>query len=130
MPLNFNTQQYVPEILQTVVDRLKDIASRQNNFIHSPNINHVELCLIQEDKLDIITLLLTSIVFELIETFLEPEELTRANRWFSLSCSNLTSNTKEMKFIKVETMMIFQVEHYIMFQGHLIRETTKRSRRV
>ena len=59
-------------------------------------------------------------MFELIKTFLEPEELTRANRWFSLSCSNLTNNTKEIKFIKVETIMIFQLEHYIMFQGNLI----------
>ena len=36
----------------------------------------------------------------LLEKFLEPEELTGANRWFFPSCNYLTNSTKEIKIYK------------------------------
>ena len=82
-------------------------------------------CNIQEEKFDIITLPLTLFVLESIETFQEPEELPGGNKWFCPSCNDLTNNTKEIKFIKVGTIMIFQLQCYIMFRGNVIKDNRK-----
>ena len=61
----------------------------------------------------------------LLEKFLEPEELTGANRWFFPSCNYLTNSTKEIKFIKVGTIMIVQLQHYIILRGNPIKDNRK-----
>ena len=61
----------------------------------------------------------------LLEKFLEPEELTGANRWFLPSCNYLTNSTKEIKFIKVGTIMIVQLQHYIILRGNPIKDNKK-----
>ena len=69
MPFKFNSQQDVPEILKVVIDELKGISQVVDNIISSTFqtsvICNVCLCCnIQEEKLDIITLPLTSSVLE------------------------------------------------------------------
>ena len=66
-------------------------------------------CHIQEEKFEIRILPLTSSVPESIKTFLAPEELTGVNRWFCPPCIYLPNRTKEIKFIKVGTIVIFQL---------------------
>ena len=129
-PFNFNSQQDVPEILQIVIDELKGISQLADNIISSTlqtsvTCNVCLCCNIQEEKFDIITLPLTSSVSESIKKFLEPEELTGANKWFCPSCNDLTNSTKEIKFIKVGTIVIFQLQRYIMFRGNPIKDNRK-----
>ena len=66
-------------------------------------------CHIQEEKFEIRILPLTSSVPESIKTFLVPEELTGVNRWFCPPCIYLPNRTKEIKFIKVGTIVILQL---------------------
>ena len=68
---------------------------------------------------------LTSSVPKSIKKKLGPEELTGANRWFCPSCNDLTTSTKEIKFIKVETVVIFQLQCYIMSWGNPIKDNRK-----
>ena len=108
---NFNSQQDVPEILQIVIDELKGISQLEDIIISSTlqtsvTCNVCLYCNIQEEKFDMITLPLTSSVSEFIKKFLEHEELTGAKRWFCPSCNDLTYSTKEIKFIKVRTIVI------------------------
>ena len=101
---------------------------RQYHFIHTPNIGNCNACLccnIQEEKFDIISLPLTLSVPESIKTFLGPEGLTGANRWFYPACNDLTNSTNEIKFIKVGTIAIFQLQRYIMFKGYPIKDNRK-----
>ena len=82
-------------------------------------------CNIQEEKLDIITLPLTFSVSEFIKQFIQREELTGSDRWFCPSSNDLTTSTKEIEFIKVGTIVIFQLELYIMFRGNSIKDNGK-----
>ena len=82
-------------------------------------------CNIQEEKLDIFTFPLTSSVSKSNKKILDSEEFTCANRWFCPCCNDLTNNTKEIKFIKVGAIMIFQLEHYIMFKGNPVKYKRK-----
>ena len=77
-PFNFNSQQDVPEILQIVIDELKGISQVADYIISSTlqtsvTCNVCLCCNIQEEKLDIITLPLTSSVPESIKKFREPD---------------------------------------------------------
>ena len=62
---------------------------------------------------------------ESIKKFTEPEELAGTDRWFCPSSNDLTTSTKEIKFIKVGTIVIFQLELYIMFRGNSIKDNRK-----
>ena len=129
-PFNFNSQQDFPEILQIVINELEGISQVANNIISSTlqtsvTCNVCLCCNIQEEKFDIITLPWTSSVPESIQKILEPEELTGAKRWFCPSCNDLTNSTKEIKFIEVGTIVIFQLQRYIMFRGNPINDNRK-----
>ena len=34
------------------------------------------------------------------------------------SCNDLTNSTKEIKFVKVGTIVIFRLQHYVIFRGN------------
>ena len=129
-PFSFNSQEDVPETLQTVIDELKGISLLAGSIISSTlqtsvTCNVCLCCNLQEEKFDIITLPLTLSVSESIKKFLEAEELTGANRWFCTSCKDLINSTKKIKFIKVGTIVIFQLQLYIMFRGNPIKDNRK-----
>ena len=110
-----------------MIDELKGISQVADNIISSTLQTSVtcNVCLcysIQEEKFDIITLPLTLCVPESIKKFLEPEELTSANRWFCPSCNDLTISTKEIQFLKVGAIEIFQLQRYIMFRGNPVKD--------
>ena len=50
---------------------------------------------------------------------------TTVQWWFCPSCNDLTKSSNEIKFIKVETIAIFQLERYIMLRGNPVRDTKK-----
>ena len=69
--------------------------------------------------------IITSSVPESIKQFLKPGELTVEKRWLCLSSNDLTDSKKEIKFTKVEAVVIFQLAPCMIIKGNRIKDNGK-----
>lgn len=75
-------------------------------------------------KIDIITLPLTSSVPQSIKKLLRVSRIDRC-RCFCPSFNDRTNSTKEIKFIKLGTIVIFRFQHYMMLRRNPMKDNRK-----
>ena len=117
-PFNINIQQYVPDILQVVLDELcgppvvaNDIAS--STITSTTSCNTCFLSSTQEASSSILALPLLSSISESLKHFLEPEQLTGDNCWSCPQCSSYKECTRESSFIKKnQHFQVFRSDSY------------------
>ena len=105
-PFNFNSQQYVPEELQFVMDELKCTSVAASDLISNTiRINvSCKQCFCfsaKKEKLDILTIPLSPNINSSFPKVLKPEILDSDNKWFCLSCNCLTGKLPSLVLVLV-----------------------------
>ena len=86
-PFDFNSQQDVAEILQIILDELKEVSLAASNFISNTQRTTLSCknclsCSVSEENLDILPLQVSTDIQTSINHFLSPEILSSQNKWF------------------------------------------------
>ena len=96
VPFDFNTQQDedVAEILQVVLDEVKDISLAASHLICKTqkitvSCNTCFCSSVSEENLDMVNLPVSTDIQTSMNQFLKPEILSSQNKWFCPSCNLL-----------------------------------------
>ena len=125
VPLAFNTQQDVAEILQVVLDEVKGISLAASHFICNTqkitvSCNSCFYHSVSEENLDIVTLPVSTDIQTSMNQFLKPEILPSQNKWFCPSCNLLSESTRETCIINSAPILIIQLCRFSNQGGQLV----------
>ena len=114
VPFNFNNQQDVAEILQVVLDELKDISIAPSHLICNTQkitvfCNACFCSSVSEENPDIVTLPFSVDIQTSMNQLLKLEILTSQNKWFLQSCNLLCESTRETCIINSAPILIIQL---------------------
>ena len=114
------------EILQVVLDELKDISIAPSHLIcNSQKItvfcNACFCSSVSEENLDIVTLPVSADIQTSMNQFLKPEILTSQNKWFCPSCNLLCESTRETCIINSAPILIIQLCRFSNQGGQLVK---------
>ena len=113
-PFNINTQQDVPEILQVLIEELKE-DSRVAEGIISASVASTTTCntcfnfCSKEKKLDIICLLLSNSFLSSINKYFEAELLKENNKWLCSICDDFQESIRDSNIVNCGNTLIFQL---------------------
>ena len=128
-PFNFNAQQDVPEIMNTVLDELKGLSPLASSIFSSTVVSTItcNTCFcssLNEDKLDMISITPKKHISSALKCFLETEHLKGQNMWFCPQCSALRDSCKETKITCCGSVLILQLKRYTNFDGNIVKDHT------
>ena len=126
-PSNFNSQQDTAEVLQFVIDKLKDTSVAATDLISSTirinvSCNQCFCFSAKEEKLDILTIPLSPNINSSFSKFLKPEILDSDNKWFCPSCNCLTESTRETSIISSGSILVIQLSRFSTSYSGLIKD--------
>ena len=127
VPFNFNSQQDAAEVLQFVIDELKSTSVAASDLISNTiriniSCNQCFCFSAKEEKLDILTILLSPNMNSSLSKFLRPEILESENKWFCPSCNCLTGNTRETSILASSSILVIQLSRFSNSHSRLLKE--------
>ena len=126
VPLDFNTQQDVAEILQVVLDEVEGISLPASHLICNTqkitvSCNTCFCSSVSEENLDIVTLPVSTDIQTSMNQFLKPEILSSQNKWFCPSCNLLSESIRETCIINSAPILIIQLCRFSDQGGQLVK---------
>ena len=114
------------EILQVVLDELKDISIAPSHLICNTQkitvfCNACFCSSVSEENLDIVTLPVSADIQTSMNQFLKLEILTSQNKWFCPSCNLLCESTRETCIINSAPILIIQLCRFSNQGGQLVK---------
>ena len=127
---NINTQQDAPEILQIIIDNLKEVSVVADDALSS-SLHTTTTCEIchsfssVEIKQDIVQLPLTNSVASSLNNFLSTKYCRENNRYFCSLCNSLQDSVRISSFASCGNIIIFQLIRYVDQNGRTIMDNRK-----
>ena len=129
IPFDFIPQQDVAEILQVVLDELKDVPLAASSLIFNTlratvSCNACLCSSVSEENLDILSLQVSTGIHTSLKQYLSPEILTSGNKWFCPSCNTLSESTRETCVMNSAPILAIQLCRFSNQGGQLVKDET------
>ncbi|XP_057290893.1 ubiquitin carboxyl-terminal hydrolase 27-like [Hydractinia symbiolongicarpus] len=122
---NYNTQQDVPEILHTVLDKLKGSSSRADYMSRVTTTSTVTLdtCFCSSSREDTSNILTLPTSLSISQGLLKPESLSGEYKWFRPQCNTHRECTKETHISHCGSVLIVQLLKFSAAQNTFVKDT-------
>ena len=127
-PVDCNFQQYVAEILQVVLDKLKETSIRtgdlpSNTLRTTITCNSCFCSAVNEEKINIVSVPMAGNINSSLDKFLSSELLTLENEWFCPSCITCKESNTDTSIIQFAPVFLIHLRHFCVKCDKFIKDT-------